>query len=146
MSIKSCHLPWPWVTFSYFSYRPISRITYEASSCKNKMRSCLRYYFPRCVLTVIFILFLFLGVVWPGGIALVSITLLRAQLILGWMTDRSRVRVAFAPSWYSQANSAVHGFRRNDYTGDDHSHCWRRNGKFCVTVGPWRGLLANWYG
>jgi len=64
----------------------------------------------------------------------------RAWLVLGWVT----VCKTGKPSWCNpgQLSLAIPPRVGKMSTGDDYGHRQRRNGEFCVTLGPVPGLLA----
>jgi len=85
-------------------------------------------------------------VVWPVGNVIGRMNEVNqspAQLVLGWVT----ICKTGKPSWYvtshpGQLRLAIPPQVSKMSTGDDSGHRQRRNGEFCVTVGPVPGLLA----
>ena len=69
----------------------------------------------------------------------------RARLVLGWVTVFKTGKPSlYVTSHPCQLSLAIPPRVGKLSTGDDYGHRQRRNGEFCVTVGPVPGLLAYW--
>jgi len=55
------------------------------------------------------------------------------RLLLGWVNSLCRWTILLSV-WPPTPTQPGHPFTGSH--SDDHGHCWRRNGEFCVTLGP----------